>query len=240
MPPAHIQILPPSPRDFPFPFTAHVKWAFPSSRRMANFHVYEKSKGRQAKIWGGETPSLTYMTPASCQAASTFFFFFSSWPPSQRLWAPFSAPPASGQLFSAPPERPGPRRRGRLAEAALTINQAPRDGGLALVEAEGGGESQANWSRAQQTYGWAAVSLSSVRERRPCPSVYALAPPLVLPRPSLSPRPFFSQCGAAGAWHSALCAPRGAPSGRGGETNPETTPPLPAEMRLPLGGGGGS
>lgn len=216
-----------------------MKRGFPSSRRMTSFHVYEKSKGRQTRIWGGETSCLTYRTPASCQEASTLLFV--SWPPSQRLWGALFSTASRGQLSPAPQERPGPPRRGRLAEAALTINQAPGGWGrLALAEAEWGGESQADWSRDQQTDGLAAVSRSLVRERGPCAPFCALAPPLVLPRPSLSPRPFFPpHCGAAGGWHSVPCAPRGAPLGRGGEANPETNPPTPAKMRLPLGGGGG-
>ena len=101
----------------------------PSSRRMASLHVYEKSQGRQAGIWGGETPSLTFTTPASGQAASTLIFFLLA-SVTTPLGRPFQHHQPADSSSRPSRSGPGPPRRRRLAEATLTINQAPAGGRL--------------------------------------------------------------------------------------------------------------
>lgn len=166
---------------------------------MASSHVYEKSKGRQAGIWGGETPSLTFTTPARAQAASTLIFFFSS-SLSQRLWgALFSTTSLRTALLSPARAGPAPRTaRDWLKPPSLSGSRW----GLALVKEEGEGSHRPTGQGICRLWTGCSVPVLSPRalatsispRARPAP---CLATPLPQPPPLLF--------ALRGGWRLAQC-----------------------------------
>ena len=158
---------------------------------------------------GRPSPSNVQQDPSQLSGGFNFDLFFLSWPPHSRPpERPFQHH-QKGQLFSAPPKLAWPAARRAIGCGHLQYQSGSRRG-LALVKAKGEVESQADWSGDRLTHGQAAASLSAVRERPPCQSVLALAPPPSLPHPSQAP-PFLFALRGTGGWRCAPGAPRGGP-----------------------------